>query len=827
MTMQIHRLIHSKAVWLLGLFLVATPTFSQADTDWPLIFTEGEDQVQVFKFQPESFDGTTFTARAAVALQRPQDETAVFGAIWGDGTLAVDRSERMGELTNFKVTDVRFPSITDPAEQERIKKILSSGIVKHAKPIAIDWLIAALEEEKQTARSYENTPPKIIYTEKPSVLLFIDGDPIYERVEAEAFGETDPVYAQSMPQVERVVNTPFFLVRTKNGKHWLHGSGLWYSAASAMGPWSPDKKVPEYLQKLAEEVDGTEPAPKDDPIIPEVVVTTQQAVLLDLNGSPKLEPFENSSLMYATNTDNDLFMYIPTQEYYFLAAGRWYATKDLKEGPWRFVPSTDLPADFSKVPEGSAKDGILAHVAGTPAAREAVRDAAIPQTAQVDRRTATVTVTYDGAPSFRQISGTHVYAAENANTTVLRINGRYHVLDNAVWFEGDTPDGPWTVSTSVPREVNDIPPSDPTYRARYVYIYDTSPDVVFVGYTPGYLGSYVQGGVVIYGTGYTYDPWYRGYWYPRPYTWGFHMRYNPWYGWGFGATWGYNWFYPGWNYYGYYRPYSWGWWGPYGYCPPVATWYGHYYGDHYGTGSYYGHRPGLTTRSDASGRSVSSPVEARERTDLYRNHSVPGVTPSELVRETRTRTPTGTTVREADQSRASRAMKPIKGDLFTDREGNIYRSENGATQTLRDGRWTRLPTEERTRPASGTDRITDKPVSNDRMPQRQEPATTAPPSRTPSQARPSQPPTRIQQERQRGDQRVDDFRGYRQDRNLSRPPQRPQQPSRVVPPANRRTQPARTAPQAPRPSQPSMRSSPSAPSRGGAPTRSGGSRRAR
>lgn len=56
-----------------------------------------------------------------------------------------------------------------------------------------------------------------------------------------------------------------------------------------------------------------------------------------------------------------------------------------------------------------------------------------------------------------------------------------------------TPDGPWTVSTEVPQAVNTIPPSSPVYNVRYVYIYDHTPDVVFTGYTPGYLGSYVRG----------------------------------------------------------------------------------------------------------------------------------------------------------------------------------------------------------------------------------------------------------------------------------------------------------------------------------------------
>jgi len=54
----------------------------------------------------------------------------------------------------------------------------------------------------------------------------------------------------------------------------------------------------------------------------------------------------------------------------------------------------------------------------------------------------------------------------------------------------------------VPDDVQDIPPDNPHYNVKYVYIYDSTPDVSYVGYTPAYMGSYVYGPCVVYGTGY-------------------------------------------------------------------------------------------------------------------------------------------------------------------------------------------------------------------------------------------------------------------------------------------------------------------------------------
>jgi hypothetical protein len=46
------------------------------------------------------------------------------------------------------------------------------------------------------------------------------------------------------------------------------------------------------------------------------------------------------------------------------------------------------------------------------------------------------------------------------------------------------------VATSRPDDVESIPASNPHYNVKYVHVYDSTPDVVYVGYTPGYYGSY-------------------------------------------------------------------------------------------------------------------------------------------------------------------------------------------------------------------------------------------------------------------------------------------------------------------------------------------------
>ena len=134
---------------------------------------------------------------------------------------------------------------------------------------------------------------------------------------------------------------------------------------------------------------------------------------------------------------------------------------------------------------------------------------------------------------------------------------------NAVWFVAPTPNGPWVVAESVPDDFQTIPPEYPVYNVKYVYIYDVTPEVIYMGYTPGYLGWYPYYGTVVYGTGYYYPGWYGAHYYPRPCTWGFYPHYVPVVGWGIGYTWSTGFYTMGvaWNY----GWDCWGWYGPAGY----------------------------------------------------------------------------------------------------------------------------------------------------------------------------------------------------------------------------------------------------------------------
>jgi hypothetical protein len=59
--------------------------------------------------------------------------------------------------------------------------------------------------------------------------------------------------------------------------------------------------------------------------------------------------------------------------------------------------------DFAKIPEDDDMATVLYAVPGTDVADDSVMDAQVPQTSSVDRKTASLTVEYDGEPEFEDI----------------------------------------------------------------------------------------------------------------------------------------------------------------------------------------------------------------------------------------------------------------------------------------------------------------------------------------------------------------------------------------------------------------------------------------
>lgn len=686
-------------------FFTVTTTKAQdtheIDTSWPREIESDLGKIIIYQPQLDSLDGNILTGRAAVSLQGPENKEPVFGALWFRSEVSVDRDAGLMTLEETKVTRVKFPDAT-PEDMQKMRDRIEAPANTWDIVLTLEQVetsLAASKKEVQSTADLKSDPPVIIFSQKPAVLVSFDGEP-----------ETRPI--KDSPY-EQVVNTAVLIVKDKNsGNFYLSNGQTWYVAKSPKGPWSVTTNTPSAIK------DFVKPDPNADPQTgppPQIITATVPTELIVTSGVPNWTALAGNQLLYVSNTESTFIKEIATNKYYLLLSGRWFSSQSL-DGPWTYERSDTLPTSFKQIPPASPVGDALTAVAGTNQAEDADADAEIPQTAAIKRDEAKTEVTYDGAPQFQEIPSTQVQYAVNTSSSVLKIGDRYYVCDNGVWFAGLAPTGPWAVADSVPDAVQTIPPSAPVYNVRYVHVYDATPQIVYVGYTPGYIGTYRYYGTVVYGTGWYYRPWIGPvYYYPRPYTWGFNVLYNPWTG-GWGFALGYSTPFInvsiGWRSSYYRYPPYWGgggWWGPGGYRPIYRPLPG--YRPPYRPPNNViiirpgkpGYRPGYPNRPGQPGR----PGRPGKPTPYTRDniYARPGV--SDRVK--------------TDYRPKGKTPKPVTklpNNVYTDKDGNVYRRNNtGKWDKRENGKWTKpapanpgtqpttpggRPSKPGTRPAPGT-----------------------------------------------------------------------------------------------------------------------------
>lgn len=663
---------------------------------WPREIKTDKGLVTYYQPQIDSYVANILEGRCALSY-KPKGGEMAFGAFWFKAFLQTDKETRTATLDKIDILELQFPGVDDSTKMERAKESIQKQIEGMGITMSLDRLIASMDESKdvkELSDNIDNTPPQIFYREKPTILISVDGDPLWKELKDQG--------------LEYVQNSPFFIVKdSKTGSYFINGDGNWYSKTSSGANWAVTNNVPNNIENFAaqnrpkEDTAKTEKEKKGKPesiVVPDVLVVYKPSELIVTGGEPDYKSIEGTSLLYVENSEDDILMDINSQMHYVLIAGRWYKSKTLADGSWTFQEPGDLPADFAKISEDSPMGDVLTSVPGTDASRDALLEQAIPQTAEVVRSEAKLEVQFDGDPQFQHISNTDVSYSINSDKSVLKIKQKYYCVDNGIWFVSNYPTGPWEVSDQRPPEVDQIPPTEPVYNTKYVYVYSSTPEVVYVGYLPGYTNSYIYNGVVVYGTGYYYPYWYGSVYYPRPVTYGYNVNYNPYIGWGFGMGYSYGWI--GWGYHPYYRPY----WGPCGYHAGYRN--GYYNGYHHGYNNGY---------HNAYNRGAVDGYRTGSR-NAYKNQSTG-------VRQTSSR----------DQmARANDISRPSKrpNNMYSDKKGNVY-------QRTDRGNWDKMQNK------SGDKKISDRKNTHTRetptreTPRRETPTRVTPTRETPTRETPT------------------------------------------------------------------------------------------
>jgi hypothetical protein len=618
-------------------------------------------------------------ARMAVTIT-PAGKNQAIGVVSLRLKTDVDADDHTALLSDPQITRTYFPSLEPSAAKEMDNLVRTMMPPSASMTISLERLVASIDKSqlpKQTVK-VKNDPPEIFVSQGPAILLQLDGKPV-----------RGPIKDTKLESVMNANWRVFF--DQKSSKYYLLAGKLWITAADLKGPWQPAAKLPKDMSKLLkdanwEDLKGAIPPPSAGSAKPpHVYYSETPAELILFDGQPVYSKIQGTQLVYATNTDGDVFVDSATNILYYQTSGRWFSAANLS-GPWTFA-SDVLPKDFKRIPSDSPAARVLMSVPGTAEAEDAVLMAELPTTAVVNPVEAAknAKVSYNGEPQFKAIEGTSLAYATNTPEKVIKVGDLYYLCFQGIWFKSTTPQGPWQTAESVPKEIYTIPPSCPVHNVTYVQQTTTEDGDVEASHTAGYLGTFVVGltvgAIIAGGTGYYYPPYvyYPRYGYPvyRPYPAAYGMGYyNPYtrtYGYG-GAAYG---------------PYGGARWGT-GYNPGTGTYgrgataYGPYGSRSAGraynpyTGAYGATRQGSNVYSQWG----TTAVTRGNQTAVGRHYSdargtVGSVNTSSGARAVGARTASGNAY----------AGRTAAGDLYAGSNGNVYRNNSGNWQKYDDGKW--------------------------------------------------------------------------------------------------------------------------------------------
>lgn len=491
---------------IITLALFATSTFAQAPAapanasataqaanEWPQ--TTQVDGATYTVNQP-SFTGlssNTVTMRSVVQVSG-DGSSAKSGTVTMTAVIAPADVAGLVEVNSFKVTGA----------DGSIDANASAALEKQLQGMAFTIPLASLVQDitVDTARNEKglsNATPDIVVTGEGAVLVSVAGSPVLSPLGSTGW--------------KRVTNTPFILLESSDKSWWVRlGKSTWMKAAGMTERYAPAGTAPP--QPVIDALGAIPTAPANlqqdiervgapTPKVPAVLVVTRPTVLVSINGAMQLRPIA-PGINEVMNANQLVLVRDASPRNWVLASGRWFSC-DTLNGPWTYVPPTQLPGDFAKFsPSGLRMSSALASVPGTRQAKEAAVSTNLVRTIVLNRAKAACDVSWSGVPAWQPVQNTSMQYALNASQPVIALGDKFYCCDNAAWFQASTATGPWTLCDSVPSDIYTIPASCPIYPCTFVEVYGSTQDTVTFGFTAGYMGSYMQDGAAVFGTGYDY-----------------------------------------------------------------------------------------------------------------------------------------------------------------------------------------------------------------------------------------------------------------------------------------------------------------------------------
>jgi hypothetical protein len=270
-----------------------------------------------------------------------------------------------------------------------------------------------------------------------------EGEPVYGIIRASA--DTEIAFEQRLVVLtQRKIESIEFPGVEADEAHRL--------SAVVLDAMPPERPQAIALDRLVAELtpDQAQARPVEVAVAPpKIFSSTRPAVLVMFMGRPRFKPAPGGELLFAINTNWDIFLDPVSGRHYLLNERSWLMTDDLEKGRW--VPAGPLPKGLAALPADENWSDVRAALPGVPA-----KD---PPTVFVSTQPAELIVT-QGEPEFEPVVGAKLMRVANTDSDLFyhATEQRYYFLSAGRWFRAASPAGPWSAaSADLPAEFALIP----------------------------------------------------------------------------------------------------------------------------------------------------------------------------------------------------------------------------------------------------------------------------------------------------------------------------------------------------------------------------------
>ena len=182
---------------------------------------------------------------------------------------------------------------------------------------------------------------------------------------------------------------------------------------------------------------SSNPGYRNDP--PKIVVMHSPAILLLLDGEPRLKDVGSTGLQQVANTAFPVIFDPKARQYWVYGSSVWFTTSNLLRGKWNWAPSAPPNiADLVKDTETLASEQADA---GKGATALQLRGAKI-----VVATEPTELIVTDGAPKYSPLVGGEILYVTNTDSDIFMevATQRHFIVISGRWLAAPSIQGPWT-----------------------------------------------------------------------------------------------------------------------------------------------------------------------------------------------------------------------------------------------------------------------------------------------------------------------------------------------------------------------------------------------